>query len=88
MGLHPWCRRGVERHGALAPSDTAQVVAAVGATGLGIGSAIASVVKAIALLTRARPAPAHTRVPAAPRAHGAEPSAPDPDAVADTGGTV
>jgi hypothetical protein len=92
--LAAWaCTRGAvagfERHGALVPSDTAQVVAAVGATGLGTGSAIASVLKAIALLTRPRPEPARTRVPAAPRAHGAdEPSAPDLDAVADTGGIV
>nr|WP_244373325.1 hypothetical protein [Streptomyces griseorubiginosus] len=78
---------GFERHGALVPSDAAQVVAAVGATGLGIGSAIASVLKAIALLTPARPEPARTRVPVAPRAHGAdEPSASDLDAVADAGG--
>ncbi|MDQ0989206.1 putative membrane protein [Streptomyces sp. V3I7] len=45
---------GFQQHGTLMPSDTAQVIAAIGATGLGIGSGIAAVIKAIALLTGAR----------------------------------
>ena len=45
---------GFQQHGGLVPSDAAQVIAAIGATGLGIGSGIAAVIKAIALLTSAR----------------------------------
>lgn len=45
---------GFQQHGTLMPSDAAQVIAAIGATGLGIGSGIAAVIKAIALLTGAR----------------------------------
>ncbi len=66
---------GFQQHGALVPSDAAQVIAAIGATGLGIGSGIAAVIKAIALLTSARADLTRARAGAGPgpssRAEGA-----------------
>jgi hypothetical protein len=61
---------GFQQHGTLMPSDAAQVIAAIGATGLGIGSGIAAVIKAIALLTSARADLIRARTGAGPAAPG------------------
>jgi hypothetical protein len=67
---------GFQQRGTLMPSDAAQVIAAIGATGLGIGSGIAAVIKAIALLTSARADLFRARAGAGP---GTPVPAPGPD---------